>query len=138
MIINLDMYLDSLGVHESIRENHLIHYGTPRHSGRYPWGSGDNEGGSRDNKSFLGYVSDLRKQGLSEKDIAVGMGMTTTELRTAKSIAKNEQTAADLAMLHRLKEKDILTEKLLSVWGCLVNRVFDNWRPKVSKTKRMF
>ena len=21
---------------------YLIHYGTPRHSGRYPWGSGEN------------------------------------------------------------------------------------------------
>ena len=23
-------------------EDELEHYGTPRHSGRYPWGSGDN------------------------------------------------------------------------------------------------
>ena len=23
-------------------EKELKHYGTPRHSGRYPWGSGDN------------------------------------------------------------------------------------------------
>lgn len=25
----------------SIAEDILMHYGTPRHSGRYPWGSGD-------------------------------------------------------------------------------------------------
>ena len=23
-------------------KNHIQHYGTPRHSGRYPWGSGGN------------------------------------------------------------------------------------------------
>ena len=54
---------------------HLEHYGTPRRSGRYPWGSGGN---SQHSKDFLGYVSDLRKQGLSEVEIAKGLGLTTT------------------------------------------------------------
>jgi hypothetical protein len=32
----------------------LKHYGTPRHSGRYPWGSGEDS--EQRNKSFLGRV----------------------------------------------------------------------------------
>ena len=37
----------------------LSHYGIPRHSGRYPWGSGDDP--EQRNKSFLGKVEDLKK-----------------------------------------------------------------------------
>lgn len=81
----------------------LNHYGTPRHSGRYPWGSGDDP--EQRNKSFLGYVDDLKKKGLSEVDIAKGLGMTTSELRAKKSIAKAEQRKSDVAEVIRLKTK---------------------------------
>ncbi|MDF2800243.1 MAG: hypothetical protein K0S61_146 [Anaerocolumna sp.] len=83
--------------------NIILHYGTPRHSGRYPWGSGDSP--EQRNKSFLGYVDDLRKKGISEVEIAKGMGMTTSQLRNKKSIAKAEQRKADLAEALRLKDK---------------------------------
>ena len=42
----------------------IKHYGTPRHSGRYPWGSGDNPQRSR---NFIQRAEDLKKQGLSRK-----------------------------------------------------------------------
>lgn len=82
---------------------YLAHYGTPRHSGRYPWGSGENP--YQRNAGFLSYVDDLKKQGLSEVEIARGLGMTTSELRAKKSIAKSEKRAADAAEAWRLKEK---------------------------------
>ena len=44
-------------------DDEIEHYGTPRHSGRYPWGSGDDPYQAA--KSFVGYVSDLEKSGLS-------------------------------------------------------------------------
>jgi len=81
----------------------IKHYGTPRHSGRYPWGSGDNS--EQRNKSFLGYVKKLQDEGISEVDIAAGMGMKTTDLRTRKSIAKSELRAAASAEALRYKEK---------------------------------
>lgn len=81
----------------------LMHYGILRRSGRYPWGSGENPYQSYD--SFLGYVDELRTQGLSEVEIARGLGMTTSELRSRKSIAKAEKRAADAAEAWRLKEK---------------------------------
>lgn len=83
--------------------NSLKHYGTPRHSGRYPWGSGEDP--QQRNKSFLGYVDDLKRQGLSEVEIAKGLGMTTTQLRAKKSILKAEQRKADAAEALRLKDK---------------------------------
>jgi DNA-binding CsgD family transcriptional regulator len=84
-------------------ENYLAHYGILRKSGRYPWGSGDTQG--QRNKSFLDYVDGLKKQGLSEVEIAAGQGLTTTELRAAKSIAKNEQKQARFNEAQRLRDK---------------------------------
>lgn len=81
----------------------LFHIGTPRHSGRYPWGSGDNP--YQRNVSFLAQIDDLKKKGLTEAEIAKGFGISTAKLRAAKSIAKNEKRKADEAQALRLKEK---------------------------------
>ena len=43
----------------------LKHYGTPRHSGRYPWGSGKNPQRSKDIRARR---NELRKQGMKESD----------------------------------------------------------------------
>jgi hypothetical protein len=53
----------------------------------------------------LDYVNDLKAKGLTETEIARGMGTTSTELRAAKSIATNEQRQADIDFAQRLKEK---------------------------------
>lgn len=84
-------------------KNFLAHIGIKRRSGRYPWGSGGNS--EQRGSSFLGYVEALRKEGLSEVQIAEGMGISTTQLRARKSIARNEQRAALLAQATRLREK---------------------------------
>ena len=84
-------------------EEYLAHYGTPRHSGRYPWGSGGPE--EQNNRDFLASVDALKKKGLTEKQIAEGMGLTTTELRNKKRIAVNEQRQANINEAQRLKEK---------------------------------
>lgn len=81
----------------------LEHIGTPRHSGRYPWGSGDDP--FQSGKDFLGYVNALHKEGLSQLEIANGLKITVNELRMFKSIVKNEKRADDTAMAMRLKEK---------------------------------
>lgn len=82
--------------------DYLAHYGTPRHSGRYPWGSGKDphQGGG----DFLSEVSRLRKEGLSETAIASAFGLNTSQLRAAKTIAKNEKKHADILRATRLKE----------------------------------
>lgn len=81
----------------------LFHIGTPRHSGRYPWGSGDNP--YQRNVSFLSQIDDLKKKGLTEAEIAKGFGISTAKLRAAKSIAKNEKRKADEAQALRLREE---------------------------------
>jgi DNA-binding CsgD family transcriptional regulator len=81
----------------------LKHIGVKRRSGRYPWGSGKNP--EQRNKSFLGYVEQLKKEGLTEVQIAEGLGMSTTQLRTRKSIAKNEVRSDMIREAQKLKDK---------------------------------
>jgi len=81
----------------------LKHYGVKRRSGRYPWGTG---GYSQQRTSdFLGIVAELKKEGLSEKEIAAAMGMKTTALRQTKSLAKAELRSANESKVRRWKEK---------------------------------
>lgn len=87
-----------------IDEVHLAHYGILRRSGRYPWGSSSNQ--STRNRDFLSYVETLRKNsGLSEVKIAESIGISTTDLRAAKTVAKAEQKQSQIAQAQRLKEK---------------------------------
>lgn len=90
-------------------EDYLAHYGILRRSGRYPWGSGGPErlstNPSKRNKQFLDHVAELRAAGLSEVQIAEGMGVSTTQLRAAKTIAKNEYKQAQIGQAQRLKDK---------------------------------
>lgn len=75
----------------SIVEDILMHYGMPRRSGRYPYGSGENP--YQHSGDFLSRVQELKKSGMSETDIAKNMGLTTTQLRTQMSLAKDERRA---------------------------------------------
>lgn len=84
-------------------DQELMHYGTPRHSGRYPWGSGENP--YQHESWFLDQVKDLKKQGMTEKQIADAMGMSIAQLRAKKSIEKAEMQKQELAEVYRLKEK---------------------------------
>ena len=87
-----------------VDEKYLAHYGILRKSGRYPWGSSSNQ--STRNRSFLDYVDDLRTRlGYSEVQIAETIGISTTQLRAAKTIAKAEQKQSNIAMAQRLRDK---------------------------------
>lgn len=84
-------------------ENVLMHIGTPRHSGRYPWGSGENP--NQRNKNFLSYVKEMEKNGMSQAQIAKGMGMSTTKLRAEISIAGAQVRNERAAQIRSLKEQ---------------------------------
>ena len=75
-----------------------------------PWGSGETE--STRNKGFLDYIDEMRSQGLSQVEIAKGLGyftgdegVSTTALRAAISIAKNEQLMSRIVQAEQLKAK---------------------------------
>lgn len=83
--------------------NTLVHYGTPRHSGRYPWGSGKNPQRSR---NWLSQVRDMEKNhNMSQKEIADSLGMTIQQLRDRKTIEINAEKAARIAQYKKLRDK---------------------------------
>lgn len=87
------------------QEDHLAHYGILRKSGRYPWGSGETQRARND--SFMGMIDEMREKGLNDTEIARGLGITTTQLRDARSLIRNERKQDQIHMAQRLKEKGL-------------------------------
>lgn len=98
-----------------IAEEMLMHYGVKRRSGRYPWGSGDNP--YQHSGDFLSRVEELKKSGLKETEIAKSMGLTTTQLRTQMSLAKDERRALQVATAKGLREKGYSLNKIAEQMG---------------------
>ena len=63
----------------------LIHYGMPRRSGRYPWGSGKDP--YQHCPDFLSRVQYMVDNGVSDADIAKTMGLSLEEFNIEKSFA---------------------------------------------------
>ena len=118
-------YLDFVDLDE---DELIIHYGTPRHSGRYPWGSGEHpyqsEGyrsgttrrhqfdkGSDDSlkkyANFTRNVERLRAKGLSNTEIARSMGITTSVFRAKLSVATDELRKEKVAEAMKLREQGL-------------------------------
>ena len=93
----------------------LMHYGTPRHSGRYPWGSGENP--YQRNGDFLSRVDELKEQGLSDTEIAKAMGLTTTQFRTQRSLAKDERRALEVERAKALQSDGYNPSEIARMMG---------------------
>ena len=82
----------------------LIHYGMPRRSGRYPWGSGEDP--YQHGRDFLGRIEELKKTGWTEtpENIKKEFGLSTTQYRAQKGLAKDERRMLNVARAKSLKE----------------------------------
>ena len=100
--LNDEFREEAIGQPES-EDSYLEQYGTPRHSGRYPWGSGENP--YQRYADFLGNVKKLEQKGLDRTAIAKSMNMTTTVLRAKISVANAELRKEQVAQAMRLKDK---------------------------------
>ena len=82
----------------------LMHYGIKRRSGRYPWGSGEDP--YQHGRDFLARIEELKKSGWTEtpESIREEFGLTTTQYRAQKAIAKDERRALNVATAKSLKE----------------------------------
>lgn len=98
-----------------IAEDILKHYGMPRRSGRYPWGSGDNP--YQRSGDFLSRVNELKKSGRSEKEVAEYMGLTTSQLRTQVGLAKDERRSLEVATAKGLREKGYSLNQIAEKMG---------------------
>lgn len=97
------------------KEAKLLHYGTPRHSGRYPWGSGDNP--YQRTGDFLSRVDELKKAGLSDTEIAKSMGLTTTQFRTQRALANEERRGLLVDRARSLREDGLSLNEIAKEMG---------------------
>ena len=84
-------------------EDELMHIGMPRRSGRYPWGSGEDP--YQHGRDFLSRVEELKKSGWTEtpENIKETFGLTTSQYRIEKALAKDERRMLDVARAKSLK-----------------------------------
>lgn len=116
---SLEELMHMLGLDEDC----IFHYGMPRRSGRYPWGSGDNP--YQHSGDFLSRVEELKKEGLSETEIAKSMGFVdkvtkktqTTRLRTQIALANEERRANLVATAKGLREKGYSLPEIAKTMG---------------------
>lgn len=87
----------------------LMHYGTPRHSGRYPWGSGDEP--YQRGMDFLARYEALRKQDKSDVDIAKELNMLNDKGEPSTGILRLEKKYAnDMRRIHQIQTAKSLKE----------------------------
>lgn len=109
-------------------DNYLEHYGTKRHSGRYPYGSGEDDPAGESN-AFLKRDKELRKQGLSDPEIATAMGFgsvdtrtgefkpSTGQLRARRTIANAEKKQDQQSTAQKLKDKGLSNPAIAKQMG---------------------
>lgn len=96
-----------------LNDDELLHYGIPRRSGRYPYGSGENP--FQHSGDFLGRIKDLKDSNFTYTDdegttwsgdnaIAKSMGLTTTEFRRQVSWANYDRRLQEVATAKSLRE----------------------------------
>lgn len=105
-----------------IAENILMHYGMPRRSGRYPWGSGDDP--YQHNGDFLSRVNELKKQGKSESEIAKELGIvgpngkpSSGRLRAQIAVASDERRSLQVATAKSMREHGYTLNEIAAKMG---------------------
>lgn len=100
---------------EVTQNDELKHYGMPMRSGRYPWGSGDDP--YQHSGDFISRINDLRKSGLSDKEIADHFDMSTTDFRKEYRLAINERKNIEIQKMQSLRDKGYSNYKIAEMMG---------------------
>lgn len=93
----------------------LMHYGVKRRSGRYPWGSGKEP--YQHSGDLLARVNSLKKDGLSEKQIAETIGLSTTDLRMQLRVANHERRALEADRARSLRDDGLSLNEIAREMG---------------------
>ena len=110
----------------------LMHYGMPRRSGRYPWGSGENPFQHEDD--FLKYIHEKREEEFeyTENDpeskdygktftgdlaIAKSLGLTSSQFRTQLSLANSKKRQKNVERAKKLREEGKSLNEIAEIMG---------------------
>lgn len=101
----------------------MKHYGILRKSGRYPWGSGgdygtgDTETPFGRSMAFYGMVNYLKDQGIPETEIAKTMDLSVADLRSTKTIAREQIVLEQTQEAVKLRAKGMSVDKIAEQLG---------------------
>ena len=109
----MDIYNDDFI--EELPEDELAHYGMPRRSGRYPWGSGEDP--YQHSRDFVGRYNEYEAQGMTPEQIRNAMGLSTYQFRAMMSIANNERRMYDIARVESLKADGLNNSEIAREMG---------------------
>lgn len=107
-------------------EDYLEHYGMPRRSGRYPWGSGEDPYQRTDD--FASRVDRMKQAGMTESEIAKELEIYTydskgnprpssTKLRAQYSICLEDRQNLVFARMNALKKDGLNRSKIAEAMG---------------------
>ena len=130
-------------MHNPVLEDFLMHYGTKRHSGRYPWGSGENP--YQHSGDFISRVSSYKDQGYTEKQIADEFGISILEYRTAYSVANHYRRQLQVEQAKSLRSDGKTLDEIASIMGfkndssvrALLNENTEKNKTQAMKTKEI-
>ena len=112
----------------------IAHYGTPRHSGRYPWGSGENP--YQRLKDFQSTYNRLHsEEKMTEKQIADYFGVTVNELRAKRSISTQTEKYENIIRATRLHNKGYGWTKIAEIMGAKNESTVRGWVQSGLKSK---
>lgn len=99
-------------IDRKLYSEYLMHYGTKRRSGRYPWGSGENP--YQHEKDFMSRVQAWREEGKTDKQIADiisdDMGLEGEYRLSSGDVRSYYGIANDNRKLYLYKQIDTMTE----------------------------
>lgn len=114
-------------------------YGIKTRSGRYRWGSGENP--YQRLQKFHGKYTQLRKEGLTDAQIAKGWEMSSGQLRAKISNAKHDIRAEEIRRTKILKEKGMsnmaIAKKLGRPESTIRNYLKDDYAVKADKNREV-
>lgn len=119
----------------------LVHYGTKRHSGRYPWGSGETP--YQHSGDFLSRVEEFKSKGLSERETLDALNgtlpkeyqMSSTEFRVAQTTAKHERRQLQVDRAKSLREDGLGATEIGKMMGLNESTVRSLLNDKVAERK---
>ena len=106
-----------LGSAEMSDQEFLEHYGMPRRSGRYPWGSGKDP--YQHSVDFLGRIEQLRAKGWKEtpENIQRDFGLSVHDYRMEKTLCLNERRIYQVAKVKSLKSDGLNNSEIARKLG---------------------
>lgn len=110
-----------------------LHYGMPRRSGRYPWGSGDRP--YQHSGDFLSTYERMKASGAKDSEIATFMNINSQDLPIFVKAAKHERRRLDVKRVESLKADGKSNREIGRIMGIAESSVRSLLDPNTSERK---